>query len=316
MHKATLKNNKCCSHLDYVLRLANLNEHELFLICRTSNPHQPTLESRVAFQFELDGNNVGFYSGSMKNRITLEWLRDIVVQSDSESRRVLDIGCAYGNMMLMLNAMLGKDQSIEFYGVDLHDEGVAYGAAFARTVAGYENCHYSVQDLSVGINFANGFFTAIYIGDVLEHMDDPGATLEELKRMLAPGGVIIVSTPILDSLFKRIARFANMFSGGKLFKEYYKGKNTDLDENGKPMMITHVGNDHVSELPAKELFTLFSSRNLEVIKFKSMSVNSGSLWFDRHLFLMSFVFLLEAIHERLQIRNWGHSVMVMLKPRC
>ena len=292
-----------------------LSEDESFLLCRSGNPHRPTVESRVAFQFELDGNNVGFYSGSMKNRITLEWLKEIVLQSDSNSCRVLDIGCAYGNMMLMLNAMLGKDQKNEFYGVDLHDEGVAYGATFARTVPGYENCHYSVQDLSVGLNFDNGYFTAIYIGDVLEHMDDPGATLEELKRMLAPGGVIIVSTPILDSLFKRIAGFANMFSGGKLFKEYYKGKNTDLDENGNPVMITPVGNDHVSELPAKELFKLFASRNLEVIKFKSMSVNSGSLWFDRHLFLMSFVFFIEAIHDRLQIRNWGHSVMVMLKPR-
>lgn len=292
-----------------------LNEDESFLLCRTGNPHRPTLESRVAFQFELDGNNVGFYSGSMKNRITLEWLKDVVKQSDTKPCRVLDIGCAYGNMMLMLNAMLGKDQTNEFYGVDLHEEGVAYGATFSRTVAGYENCHYSVQDLSTGLNFPAGFFTAIYIGDVLEHMDDPGATLEELKRMLAPGGVIIVSTPILDSLFKRIAGFMNKLSGGKLFKEYYKGKNTDLDESGNPVMITPVGNDHVSELPANELFKLFASRNLDVIKFKSMSVNSGSTWFDRHLFLMSFVFFIEAIHERLQIRNWGHSVMVMLKPR-
>ena len=287
---------------------------DYFLLCRNDNEHLPTLENRVAFQFELDGNNVGFYSGSMKNRITLEWLREIVLQSDSKPCRVLDIGCAYGNMVLMLNAMLGKDQSNEFYGVDLHHEGVAYGATFARTVPGYQNCHYSVQDLSVGLNFADGFFTAIYIGDVLEHMDDPGATLEELKRMLAPGGVIIVSTPILDSLFKQISGILNYFSAGKLFKEYYKGKDTDLDVHGKPVMITHVGNDHVSELPAKELFKLFASRNLDVVKLRSMSVNSGSKWFDRHLFLMSFVFFIEAIHDRLQIRNWGHSVMVMLKP--
>jgi ubiquinone/menaquinone biosynthesis C-methylase UbiE len=291
------------------------NQNIDILLNRGNKPHRPTLESRVAYQFELDGNTVGFYSGSMKNRLTLDWLQSIVANRNSKVCRILDIGCAHGNMMLMMNALNDRDQSIEYYGMDLDPSTIAYGVAFAAEVDGYSNCRFSVGNLDDGLPFPPNYFDAVYIGDVLEHMEDPGATLDELQRVLTKSGVIIVSTPILDSLFKRLSVVANKLSGGKLFKEYYAGKSTDLDENGNPIMITTVGHDHISELPAKQLFSLFESKKLEVVKFRSMSVNSGSLWFDRHLFLTSFIFLIEAIHDKLQIRNWGHSVMVMLKPK-
>jgi 2-polyprenyl-3-methyl-5-hydroxy-6-metoxy-1,4-benzoquinol methylase len=291
------------------------DEHIAMLLNRLDKPHRPTLENRVAHQFELDGNIVGFYSGSMKNRITLEWLQYVIDRRTTPTCRILDIGCAHGNMMLMLNAQNKCDQSIKFWGIDLDPSTIAYGKAFASEIAGYENCHFDVGDLSAGLPFENNYFDAVYIGDVLEHMEDPEATLDELRRVLTPNGVIIVSTPILDSIFKRMSIFANKLTAGRLFKQYYSGKSTELDNDGNPIMVTTVGHDHVSELPAKQLFRLFESKSLEVVKFKSMSVNSGSLWFDRHLFLMSFVFLIEAIHDRLQIRNWGHSVMVMLKSR-
>jgi SAM-dependent methyltransferase len=46
---------------------------------------------------------------------------------------------------------------------------------------------------------------AVTLWHVLEHMPDPAATLERVRGWLAPGGVVLVGVPNLDSLQARIA---------------------------------------------------------------------------------------------------------------
>jgi len=42
-------------------------------------------------------------------------------------------------------------------------------------------------------------FDVIYLGQSIEHMDDPVQVLGHLRQLLAPGGVLVLSTPNLDS---------------------------------------------------------------------------------------------------------------------
>jgi SAM-dependent methyltransferase len=46
-------------------------------------------------------------------------------------------------------------------------------------------------------------FAAVTMGDVLEHLPDPGAALERVERMLAPDGVLWIATPDAGSLLAR-----------------------------------------------------------------------------------------------------------------
>ena len=46
-------------------------------------------------------------------------------------------------------------------------------------------------------------FTAVTLGDVIEHLPDPGTALDRIARLLAPGGVLWLATPDAGS---RIAR--------------------------------------------------------------------------------------------------------------
>jgi SAM-dependent methyltransferase len=43
--------------------------------------------------------------------------------------------------------------------------------------------------------FAEGAFDSIYVGQVLEHLDDERAVIAEALRVLAPGGRLIISVP-------------------------------------------------------------------------------------------------------------------------
>lgn len=282
------------------------------LLERGDNPCRPALENRVAFQWEHEGDTLGYRNGGRKNRLTLEWLAE-TVQGRTGDCAILDVGCAYGNMVLMLNAILGRPQNVQLIGVDLHPEGMRYAATFARYVPGYTNCTFQVADLTQGLPFPDGQFDAVNLGDVLEHMEDPGAAVDELVRVIKPGGVLLISTPLRDSLFKRMAGFVNRLTKGSLNAAYYHGKDTKLDADGRPIMNNPVGHDHISEMTLKELRALLKSRGLVVERAEMMSVMSGSKWFDRHPFLLSGLMLLEAVHSKLQFSSWAHSAFLLVR---
>lgn len=51
---------------------------------------------------------------------------------------------------------------------------------------------------------APGSFAAVTLGDVIEHIPDPGATLDRVARLLAPGGVVWMATPDAGSRLARM----------------------------------------------------------------------------------------------------------------
>jgi SAM-dependent methyltransferase len=53
------------------------------------------------------------------------------------------------------------------------------------------------------VDSPEGPFDAIAMGDVIEHLPDPGAALDQLAALLAPGGVVWIATPDAGS---RVAR--------------------------------------------------------------------------------------------------------------
>ena len=204
----------------------------------------------------------------------------------------------------MLHAALGKRENIRLIGVDLYQGSVNYARAFVAHVDGFQNCDFQLGDLSKGLSFEDHSFDAISLCDVLEHMDRPDAALKELARVAKPGATIVISTPLRDSLFKRLARWANLLTGGMIYRAYYKGKDTEVGHDGEPVMITKAGNDHVSEMSYRELLDLARSVGLNVEEAKIMSVMSGSRWFDQHPLYVERLFLLKP-SEILQFRVGG-----------
>lgn len=57
-----------------------------------------------------------------------------------------------------------------------------------------ENVDY-VMDINKGINFPSASVDGVWMSHVLEHVNDPVFVLEEIKRVLKPGGVAEIMVP-------------------------------------------------------------------------------------------------------------------------
>jgi SAM-dependent methyltransferase len=69
-----------------------------------------------------------------------------------------------------------------------------------------------VHDLASGaLPFAEGSFRAVFAGEILEHLVDTGGFLGEVRRVLQPGGVLILTTPNLASLENRLRLLLGLY---------------------------------------------------------------------------------------------------------
>jgi SAM-dependent methyltransferase len=101
--------------------------------------------------------------------------------------RVLDAGCGSGRNMVEL-ARYG-----EVSGIELSDTSVA--AARQRAVGKV------VEGSVLEMPFEDDSFDLAVCLDVIEHLEDDRAALRELRRVLAPGGALLVTVPAYQWLW-------------------------------------------------------------------------------------------------------------------
>jgi O-antigen biosynthesis protein len=103
-------------------------------------------------------------------------------------KRVLDAGCgtAYGS------TILAEAGAREVVGVDLAAD--VLDAVRSEVPSNVTLEHGDVRDL----RHPDGSFEVIVCFEVIEHIDEPGRTLDELRRLLSPEGVLALSSPNRD----------------------------------------------------------------------------------------------------------------------
>ena len=100
--------------------------------------------------------------------------------------KVLDVGCGDGYLMAQLAPHAERVVGVEF-------EAKAVG--FAREkLQSFSNCEV-VQDSCYKLPFPDGSFDCATSTDVIEHLNEPKLHLSEIRRVLKPGGLLILTTP-------------------------------------------------------------------------------------------------------------------------
>lgn len=117
----------------------------------------------------------------MKYSTGIKHLKEI--HNIQSSGMLLDIGCAFG---FFLEA--ARNKGFDAYGVEFS----SYSSAFAKKSIGDERIYNGILEESP---FTNELFNVITMFDLIEHAPSPKETLRKAAQMLAPKGIIVLSTP-------------------------------------------------------------------------------------------------------------------------
>lgn len=111
---------------------------------------------------------------------------------DDKNISVLDAGCGDGRVAKMLS----EKGYIRITGIDFNEN---------VTQLSVPNAEFLCEDLTK-TTFQDNTFDVIIILDVLEHFENLNPPLVELRRILRPGGKLLVSMPTENIIYK-IGRF-------------------------------------------------------------------------------------------------------------
>jgi 2-polyprenyl-3-methyl-5-hydroxy-6-metoxy-1,4-benzoquinol methylase len=115
---------------------------------------------------------------------------DLIDREKPDRGRLLDVGCSTGLFM-----DVAQEGGWKVSGIDLSVGSINYSKkrGFDARLATIET-----QD------FAPGTFDAITMFDSIEHMPSPMRALRIVSSLLAPGGVVMITTPNIEGLFPQL----------------------------------------------------------------------------------------------------------------
>lgn len=116
----------------------------------------------------------------------LEARYELVLRRVAGAKKLLDVGCGDGYLMGRASAVCG-----EVVGVESEPTAVALAA---KMLASRINCTV-LRGSCYELPFRNLTFDAAVLADVIEHLETPDLSLSEVRRVLSPDGVLVISTP-------------------------------------------------------------------------------------------------------------------------
>jgi len=121
--------------------------------------------------------------------------------------KVADIGFGTGFGMHLFSTIAD-----EVYGYEI-DEGAI---RFAQEVFPLKNLNFQYGDITKGIGIVGGGFDYVTMVDVIEHIPDDLAAIENVKLMMAQGGTFICSTPNRLSRYRKSENHQREYSTKEL----------------------------------------------------------------------------------------------------
>ncbi len=124
-----------------------------------------------------------------RDKITLSFL-------DDKDRCIIDLGCGEG---ITLGKIVKAHPNSQVYGIDVLEENIEICKNYDLPVKKGECDNIDLPDNSVD---------AVVFMEVIEHLEDPTATINEIYRILKPEGKLILVYP--NDVFFKIARILTL----------------------------------------------------------------------------------------------------------
>ncbi|MEI9866646.1 MAG: class I SAM-dependent methyltransferase [Limisphaerales bacterium] len=106
--------------------------------------------------------------------------------------RVLDVGCGNGGFLHLMHQLGWSGTGVDFDPKAIENAQAKYGPALTLLNTDLSQAH-----------FPDNSFDVVTMSHVIEHVPNPAALLMEARRVLKPGGRLVVTTPNIQSFGHR-----------------------------------------------------------------------------------------------------------------
>lgn len=161
--------------------------------------------------------------------VNLAWVRDYL----EPTARILDYGCGYGRVM----GLLAEQGYGDLLGVDFSDRMLEKARALWPQFA-------FQAILPARVPVADGAFDAVMLFAVLTCIPEDGdqrALLDELWRILRPGGIVYLSDYWLQSDPRNLARYAEFQERYRTFGVFEVSPGVAVRHHSRPWIETLLG---------------------------------------------------------------------------
>jgi len=126
---------------------------------------------------------------------------------------ILDVGSGPGNQVFELSSVVGPSGRVQ--GLDPAESAIAIAS---RRCSGLSNVHFELGD-AAQLPFEDETFDAVMSSQVFEYLEDVGGALQEMYRVLRPGGRVLIHDTDWGALLwrssvpQRMARVMEVWDG-------------------------------------------------------------------------------------------------------
>lgn len=140
-------------------------------------------------QKELDFNDTRYATSTLpptNHRLNL------LLNYTGSNKKVLDLGCGTG---FFAKILLNKHPHV--WGIDASQKALTVAQKIPNTT-------FIRANLEEDLPFPDNEFEVITAGEIIEHLYDTSAFLQEIRRVLKKNGTLVLSTPNIASLGRRL----------------------------------------------------------------------------------------------------------------
>jgi 2-polyprenyl-3-methyl-5-hydroxy-6-metoxy-1,4-benzoquinol methylase len=132
-------------------------------------------------------------SGDLGESPRIKIMLSLIDGLNLTEKNILDIGCHDGTLLSLV-----KNRNNNFFGLDA--SGWAVEEARRKNI----DVRQFFFDDAIRLPHEDGFFDLVVAGEIIEHIFDTDFFLSEIRRVLKPEGRLLISTPNVASLGRRL----------------------------------------------------------------------------------------------------------------
>jgi len=164
---------------DVVEELQNYNFMEETDGYKKQYEHIGSTHDKTVFSFTVHEQRLGILTSFLNTH--------------TDIKNILDYGCAHGSYAIHTSNAIGNDRyvtgiDIDYHGIEIAKEYVSEGKAKYPDML-----RFSTVDKFHEINTKN--YDCLVVQEILEHVPEPWAFIDELEKNLAPGAKVYITVP-------------------------------------------------------------------------------------------------------------------------